>query len=203
MSIFIETQSLSVALTFSLHIKNIDLLWMFPLCVDFRQSLAVVHIHSFTYWKALTKFHINIQMNDVLIEIVSVVFPGMFDVIDMFWEKSNNILQLSKIWMIESKEKRHNFWTRKQEKGVNKEAFYCSQVNCCSTASNKKLFFCIFLCFAWPKQKPFYYYLLSLTNWVNVFFVNYVPSQFLCCLLQWTAARGEMGTAQLRNMFSF
>ena len=31
MSIFIETQSLSVALTFSLHIKNIDFLLMFSL----------------------------------------------------------------------------------------------------------------------------------------------------------------------------
>lgn len=33
MSIFIETQSLSVALTFSLHIKNIDFLLMFFFCV--------------------------------------------------------------------------------------------------------------------------------------------------------------------------
>lgn len=47
MSIFIETQSLSVALTFSLHIKNIDFLWMFFFCVQVWPRLVRNSSHSY------------------------------------------------------------------------------------------------------------------------------------------------------------
>lgn len=60
MSIFIETQSLSVALTFSLHIKNIDFLLMFFFCVQVWPCVVSNSSHSYHIW-LLSNCHINVK----------------------------------------------------------------------------------------------------------------------------------------------
>lgn len=66
MSIFIETQSLSVALTLSLHIKNID--FLFP-SVSHVWTFVGNNSQSHTHTRAQTYIYVAGQINDALVTL--------------------------------------------------------------------------------------------------------------------------------------